>query len=88
MKTSVVIHQIYNEINLELLAKDLKVIYNLRSLIAHGNLTELNKLITKKKKEGKEFFILEMTEKLYFIIRTIIEQYLIDPSFINFLKKS
>jgi len=69
--------------------KRLKIIYNQRSNIAHGNFKELNKYINNlSKKDCNVEYFEDLVIDTIFYIKVIILEYLKDPDFINFLKDS
>jgi hypothetical protein len=72
----------------------LKTIYTQRSNVAHGNFHEIEKYIDKLSKNrkaedeemgGGEYFVSLITD-LYVYIRAILEEYLKDRGFVEFLK--
>jgi len=72
-----------------LIQKRLKIIYQQRSNIAHGNFKELNKYIKSlSKKEDQEEFFEDLVSDTISYIRIVIEEYLRDKDFIRFLKDS
>jgi len=78
LKASIVIYNNNNEVKLDELKKNLKLIYDQRSLIAHGNfISEAD-----KEKVILSFFI------IYQYLRALLSQYLKDTKFIDFLKES
>ncbi len=64
----------------------LKDIYNQRSNIAHGNFKELEKYL-KKLSKNDEYFDTLITDTLFYI-KAVLESYLEDRDFVNFLKNS
>ena len=83
LKTSIVVYNNRKDLNLNILKEDLKTIYKLRSCIAHGNFKELSRMKLKD-----EFIISNHIGKLYVYIRCIIEEYIKDPAYIEFIKTS
>lgn len=67
--------------------KRLRTIYQQRSNIAHGNFGELDKYVRGlSKKEGEEEYLDNLASDLYVYIRAILEEYLRDRKFVEFLK--
>jgi hypothetical protein len=73
------------KINLKELNKKLKLIYNLRSNIAHGNFKEINKYIKSLKKD--EYFS-EINHEVINILRIVLKIYFTDKGFIEYLKEN
>jgi hypothetical protein len=87
LKTSILMYMNDTNIELTTLKKRLKEIYQARSNIAHGNFNELAKMEKATKKRGASGELLESyVIDLYRIIRVVIEVYLRDKAFIDFLK--
>ena len=65
----------------------LRIIYTQRSNIAHGNFKAVEKYIRNlSKKEGQEEYFEDLVVDLYVYIRAILEEYLKDITFVEFLK--
>ena len=64
----------------------LKDIYNQRSNIAHGNFKELGKYL-KKLSKNDEYFDTLISDTIFYI-KAVLESYLEDRDFVNFLKDS
>ena len=60
--------------------------YTQRSNIVHGNFNKVNKFISKIKKEERSFQ--DLISNSYYFARIVIEEYLKDPKFVNFIKKN
>lgn len=89
LKASILVYMNDRTRDISAIQRRLKVIYSQRSNIAHGNFKVLNKYINGlSKKEGKEEYFDQLVTDLYFYVRIIIEEYLNDYSFVEFLKKS
>lgn len=86
LKAGVVISN-KNKTKLDLIAQRLKIIYDIRSLIAHGNFSELKKFIQNTKKEDKDFDIFDLVEEIFDYISIIVKIYINEPDFIESLKK-
>ena len=74
--------------DLDEIKKSLKMIYEIRSCIAHGNLTDLNVIIKKEKDKGNKYYLESIVSTLYSYLRIIVIEYLNDPKFIEHLKSS
>ena len=75
------------ENDIDVLKKRLKTIYQQRSNIAHGNFGELENYKRKlSKKEGEEEYFEDLVADLYSYVRAILEEYLKDPKFVEFIK--
>jgi len=73
--------------DLENIKGRLKIIYDQRSNIAHGNFEKLEKYIQGlSKKEDEEEYFSELISDMYLYIRAVIEEYIKDRSFVEFLK--
>jgi hypothetical protein len=69
------------------LRKHLKTIYNIRSAIAHGDFQRVSKYVEGlSSEEGNEEYFDDLVTNLYVFLRAILEQYLKDPDFVDFLK--
>lgn len=89
LKASIVVYKNNSSIDINALQKRLRLIYAQRSNVAHGNFKDLNKYINGLcKQEGKEEYFEDLISDLYIYIRAIIEEYIKDPVYINFLKSS
>jgi hypothetical protein len=89
LKTGIMVRLQHPEINLVELEKRLKQLYGLRSSIAHGDFEAIAKY--KKnlcKKKGKEEYFDTIVTDAYFYLRAVLEQFLRDPDFVQFVKKS
>lgn len=87
LKASILIYLNDKSRNLNQIQKRLKTIYAQRSNIAHGNFQALNKYIQSlSKKEGSEEFISDLVVDLYQYVRAVLEEYLKDKGFVEFLK--
>jgi hypothetical protein len=75
------------ENDIDLLKRRLKTIYQQRSNIAHGNFAELENYKRKlSKKEDEEEYFQDLVVDLYSYVRAILEEYLKDPKFVEFIK--
>ena len=89
LKASILIYLNNKEKDIDELKKRLKIIYQQRSNIAHGNFKELEKYKNNlSKKEGKEEYFEDLVSDLYSYVRAIIEEYVKDPKFVEFIKAS
>jgi hypothetical protein len=89
LKASLLIYLHDRSQNIETIKNRLKKIYELRSNIAHGNFREVEKYLNSlSKKEGEEEYFSTLISDLYYYIRAIISEYLVDPALVEFLKKS
>ncbi len=74
-------------LNIDRLGKRLKLIYEQRSNVAHGNFEAINRYVKSlSREEGEEEYFDDLISELYTFVRAVIEQYLIDHSLVDFLK--
>jgi uncharacterized protein YqgQ len=83
LKAGILIYLNNKEIDIELIKKRLKMIYQQRSNVAHGNFGEIDKI---SKKEGMHEHFDSLVSDLYAYVRAIIEEYLKDTKFVEFIK--
>jgi len=89
LKTGIMVHRQYPDTDMQALEKRLKQLYGLRSAVAHGDFKALVKYEANLcKKEGKEEYMDDLVTDSYFYLRATLEQFLQDPSFVLFVKKS
>lgn len=100
LKLGVLLYLDNNNIDFDSLEKKLKLIYSLRSNIAHGNFNQLNETILKFYEFYKEqidyidskgdvnLYLEYIIGDLYKYIRIILNRLIIDRKFLNFIKKS
>ena len=89
LKTGIMVRLQHPETNLSALQKRLKQLYGLRSAIAHGNFKAIEKYEKGLcKKEGKEEYFDAVVADSYFYLRAVLEQFLEDPEFVEFVKNS
>lgn len=89
LKGSVLIHLNNKEKNIEQIKKDLNYIYKIRSAIIHGDFINLEKIRKEyQKKEGKKLEFIEVVSNLYVFIKAILEEYIKNPSLIDFIKNN
>lgn len=89
LKASILIYANDKDVDIKSIQKRLKTIYTQRSNIAHGNFSELNKYLRNlNKKEGEEEYFSDLISDLYQYIKAIINEYIKDPDYINFLKEN
>ena len=89
LKTGIMVHRQYPDTDLKALEKRLKQLYGLRSAVAHGDFKALAKYEANLcKKEGKEEYMDDLVTDSYFYLRATLEQFLQDPDFVLFVKKS
>ena len=89
LKASILIYLNDKSRDIEDIKRRLKTIYSQRSNIAHGNFGAVNKYIRGlSKKEGQEEHFEDLVSDLYTFIRAIMEEYLKDIAFVEFLKQS
>lgn len=73
--------------NINQIGKRLRVIYQQRSNIAHGNFDAIDRYVQSlSKKEGEEEYFDDLISDLYTYIRAVIEEYLRDRTLVEFLK--
>ncbi len=83
LKASILIYLNDKENDIDLVKKRLKMIYQQRSDVAHGNFGEIDKII---KNEGMHDHFDSLVVDLYAFVRAIIEEYLKDTKFVEFIK--
>jgi hypothetical protein len=89
LKASILVYLNDKSKNINVIKKRLKTIYTQRSNIAHGNFKKVEKYINNlSKKKGEEEYFEELVSDLYYYIRAILEEYLKDLPFIEFLKEA
>jgi hypothetical protein len=89
LKASILIYLNDRTEDINHIKKRLRTIYEQRSNIAHGNFGELYKYIGKlSKKEGEEEGFEDLKSDLYKYLRIILEAYLKDRGFVEFLKEN
>jgi hypothetical protein len=87
LKAGVLIYLNNKENDIDFLKKRLKTIYQQRSNVAHGNFGELEDYKRKlSKKEDEEEYFQDLAVDLYSYVRAIIEEYIKDPKFVEFIK--
>ncbi|MDZ7957359.1 MAG: HEPN domain-containing protein [Aulosira sp. DedQUE10] len=89
LKASILIYLNDKRVDINAVKSRLKIIYQQRSNIAHGNFSAVNKYINSlSKKEGKEEYFDDIVVDLYKYVRAILEKYLKDLKLIDFLKEN
>jgi hypothetical protein len=89
LKASILVYLNDKTVDIDLVKKRLKTIYHQRSNIAHGNFSAVNKYINSlSKKEGKEEYFDDLVVDLYKYVRAVLEEYLKDSKFVEFLKEN
>ena len=89
LKTAIMVHRQHPDTDLESLDRRLKDLYGLRSAIAHGDFKAVARFERGlSKKEGEEEYVDDTVADCYFYLRAVLEQFLEDPEFVLFLKKS
>lgn len=89
LKASILIYLNDKSKGINDIKRRLKTIYEQRSNVAHGNLGEIHRYVSKlSKKEGEEEYFEDLKSDLYKYIRAILEEYLKDRPFVDFLKDS
>jgi hypothetical protein len=83
LKASILIYLNNKENDIEDVKKRLKTIYQQRSNVAHGNFSEIDKAT---KKDGMHGYYDNLISDLYTYNRAIIEEYLKDTKFVEFIK--
>jgi uncharacterized protein YqgQ len=83
LKASILVYLNNKETDIEDVKKRLKTIYQQRSNVAHGNFSEIDKVT---KKEGMHGYYDSLISDLYAYNRAIIEEYLKDTKFVEFIK--
>lgn len=97
LKAGLLIYLNNKSLNLSSLKKNLTEIYSQRSNIAHGNLAAFNTFIEKKAKSikgetyiytPKEIAISEFLSEIFGYVKSIIEEYIKDRNFVDFIKEN
>jgi len=89
LKIAILLHEQDKSQNLSKMKKKIKNLYNIRSKIAHGDFKELDRILKKKTEyEHPDIYFADLNQELYFIIKVIIQKYIDDKEFIEFLKES
>jgi hypothetical protein len=87
LKVSLLVYLNDKNRNINVIASRLKVIYAQRSNVAHGNFEATSRYISDlSKKEGEEEYFDDLISDLYVYIRAILEEYIKDKQFVEFLK--
>jgi len=71
--------------NLEEVKKEMQDIYSLRSMIAHGNYSDLKKFVLKKK---DKYILDKYVLKLSRYTKEVVSYYISNPDFVDFIKNS
>lgn len=87
LKASILVYLKDKSQDINAIRKRLQTIYQQRSNIAHGNFGELEKYMRgrAKKKENKEY-LSDLVSDLYTYLRAILDTYLRDRQFVEFIK--
>jgi len=94
LKTSIVVYQNDKTLDLNSIKNRLKVIYNQRSNISHGNFKSLDKYLQNEVKNAKKedidkgIILDNLSSDVYKYIRAIMEEYIKDRDQIEFLKEN
>lgn len=89
LKVSILVYLNNKTIDINTVKSRLKTIYQQRSNIAHGNFSAVNKYINSlSKKEGKEEYFDDLVVDLYGYARAVLEEYLKDSRFVEFLREN
>ena len=85
LKASIVVCDKKKELNL--IIQKMKIMYDVRSMIAHGNFSDLEKFVKKQKKKDKNFNIFNLVEEVFCYVGIIVMAYIDEPDYIESLKK-
>lgn len=89
LKASLLIYLDDRSRDLDQIKNRLKIIYGLRSNIAHGNFVAVSQYIARlSNREGEEEYFSDLIADLYIYIRAILSEYLRDPALVEFLKEN
>jgi len=89
LKASILIYQNDRNRDINAVQQRLKTIYQMRSNIAHGNFNEIAKYVKNlTKKQNQQEYLDDLVVDLYVYVRAIIEEFLKDHTFVEFLKKT
>jgi hypothetical protein len=86
LKTGVVLNKITG-IDLGKASVRLKLFYDIRSAIAHGDFTAIGKMIKKEKKRDDDFSIFDLVEEAFDYVSVLVQAYIQEPDFIDSLKR-
>jgi hypothetical protein len=87
LKTAIIVYLEHPDEDLEKLKKRLKIIYSQRSNVAHGNYTSIKKYVDNlPKKEGKEEYFDDLIIDSYWYLKAVINRYINDEKFVEFIK--
>jgi hypothetical protein len=75
--------------DIEAIGQRLKIIYEQRSNVAHGNFEAINRYMRSlSKTDGEEEYFDDLISDLYTYVRAVVEEYLKDKPFVDFLRKN
>jgi len=86
LKTGVVLNKMIRA-DLNKTSERLKLFYDVRSAIAHGDFVTIGKMIKKEKKQDSDFSIFDLVEEAFDYVSTIVQLYIREPDFVDSLKK-
>lgn len=86
LKTTIISHLANSQKrNLEEVKKEMQDIYSLRSMIAHGNYSDIKKFVSKKK---DKYVLDKYVSKLSRYTKEVVSYYISNPDFVDFIKNS
>ena len=89
LKTGIMVQRQHPDIDLGVLEKRLKQLYGLRSAIPHGDFKAIAKFeVSLSKHAEKEGYIDNVVTDAYYYLRAVLEEFLRDPDFVHFVKRS
>lgn len=89
LKASILVYLHDRKQDLGKIKSRLKIIYDMRSSIAHGNFKAVEKYNQKlSEQKGQEEHFDDMLDDIYKYIRIILHEFIVDPTFVDFLKEN
>lgn len=86
LKTGVVLNKMTG-VGLDKTSEKLKLFYDVRSAIAHGDFLAIKNIIKKGKTKDNNFDIFDLVEQVFDYVSTIVQAYIQEPDFVDSLKK-
>ncbi|MDD4897480.1 MAG: hypothetical protein PHV26_01980 [Candidatus Pacebacteria bacterium] len=86
LKTGIVLNKMAG-FDLSKTSNRLKLFYDVRSAIAHGDFIAIENIIKKERKIDSDFDIFDLVEEAFNYVSTIVKMYVQEPDFVDSLKK-
>ncbi|MEA2113087.1 MAG: hypothetical protein U9P63_00280 [Patescibacteria group bacterium] len=74
-------------VDLSKTSERLKLFYDVRSAIAHGDFLTIKSMVKKEKTKDKDFSIFNLVEEAFSYVSVIVQTYIQEPDFVDSLKK-